>query len=162
MDHRHPGRQEWSRPDRHRRRRRPVRRFGLRHGRDRGITTLKERSGGTVSAAADEEDQGGNTEYTLWPKAGRDATVPAVATTPLSRCALGLAVRDLREARGLTIEALANAAAMHPTYLSSIERGRANPSWDKLTGLARALDIELSALVRNAEAHGDQRHRSAS
>jgi transcriptional regulator with XRE-family HTH domain len=40
---------------------------------------------------------------------------------------------------------------MHPTYLSGIERGIRNPTWDKLTALARALDIPVSALARDAE-----------
>ena len=32
---------------------------------------------------------------------------------------------------------------MHVTYLSGIERGKNNPSWTKLTGLATALDIPV-------------------
>jgi transcriptional regulator with XRE-family HTH domain len=64
---------------------------------------------------------------------------------------LGVAIRLLRRARRLTIENLAFAADMHPTYLSGIERGRRNPTWDKLTALARALDIPVSALARDAE-----------
>ena len=70
---------------------------------------------------------------------------------PPSRAALGRAVRQLRLERGMTIEGLAGAANMHPTYLSGIERGRYNPSWDKLASLAAALDVALSELVREAE-----------
>ena len=73
-----------------------------------------------------------------------------VRTTP-TNVNLGVAIRLLRSARRLTIEDLAFAAKMHPTYLSGIERGRRNPTWDKLTALARALDIPVSALVRDAE-----------
>jgi transcriptional regulator with XRE-family HTH domain len=40
---------------------------------------------------------------------------------------------------------------MHPTFLSAIERGQANPSWDKLAILAAALDTPLSGIVRDAE-----------
>jgi transcriptional regulator with XRE-family HTH domain len=75
---------------------------------------------------------------------------PAVHITP-TNAALGVAIRLLRRARRLTIEDLAFAAKMHPTYLSGIERGRRNPTWDKLTALARALDIPVSALARDAE-----------
>jgi transcriptional regulator with XRE-family HTH domain len=60
-------------------------------------------------------------------------------------------VRTLRQERKLTIEALAGDAAMHPTYLSGIERGQYNPSWSKLGALAAALGIELSELARAAE-----------
>ncbi len=64
---------------------------------------------------------------------------------------LGQAIRRLRKERRLTIEALAFAADMHPTYLSGIERGVRNPTWDKLTALAHTLGIPMSALVRDAE-----------
>ena len=64
---------------------------------------------------------------------------------------LGRAIRRLRLARRLSIESLAGDAYMHPTYLSAIERGNRNPTWTKLCGLASALDITISALVRAAE-----------
>lgn len=69
-----------------------------------------------------------------------------------SRIPLGQAIRRTRERRELTIEALADAAHMHWTYLSGIERGRENPSWDKLISIASALDIPISELVLLAEA----------
>jgi transcriptional regulator with XRE-family HTH domain len=64
---------------------------------------------------------------------------------------LGRAIRRLRQGRKATIEDLAHDADMHPTYLSGIERGRRNPTWDKITSLARTLDVPVSALVRDAE-----------
>jgi transcriptional regulator with XRE-family HTH domain len=64
---------------------------------------------------------------------------------------LGRAVRRLRKARGLKIEVLAFAAEMHPTYLSGIERGRRNPTWRKLCGLADALDVSVATLAWEAE-----------
>lgn len=64
---------------------------------------------------------------------------------------LGCAVRRLRHARRLTIEALAFKADMHPTYLSGIERGRRNPTWAKLCGLATGLDITVSRIALDAE-----------
>lgn len=64
---------------------------------------------------------------------------------------LGRAVRRLRKAHGLKIETLAFAAKMHPTYLSGIERGRRNPTWCKLCGLADALDVTVAALAGEAE-----------
>jgi transcriptional regulator with XRE-family HTH domain len=65
---------------------------------------------------------------------------------------LGRAIRRLRLARRLSIESLAGDSQMHPTYLSAIERGHRNPTWTKLCHLAQALDIEVSALARAAEA----------
>jgi transcriptional regulator with XRE-family HTH domain len=64
---------------------------------------------------------------------------------------LGQAVRRLRRARRLTIEALAFRADIHPTYLSAIERGKRNPSWAKLCGLAEGLHLSLSQIVQVAE-----------
>jgi transcriptional regulator with XRE-family HTH domain len=54
---------------------------------------------------------------------------------------LGRTVRRLRRAHRFTIEDLASAAGMHPTYLSGIERGVRNPTWSKLCGLADALEV---------------------
>lgn len=51
----------------------------------------------------------------------------------------------------MTIEDLAHAADIHPTYLSGIERGIRNPTWSKLANLAHGLDTPLSNLVRDAE-----------
>jgi transcriptional regulator with XRE-family HTH domain len=64
---------------------------------------------------------------------------------------LGQAVRHLRRARQLSIEALAFAAGMHPTYLGGIERGIANPTWRKVSDLADALDVSLSRIVQLTE-----------
>ncbi len=64
---------------------------------------------------------------------------------------LGQAIRRLRKERRLSIEALAFAADMHPTYLSGIERGVRNPTWERITSLARALDVPISTLVQTAE-----------
>jgi transcriptional regulator with XRE-family HTH domain len=64
---------------------------------------------------------------------------------------LGRAVRRLRKTHGVNIEDLALAAEMHPTYLSGIERGRRNPTWRKLCGLADALEVSVAALAAQAE-----------
>jgi transcriptional regulator with XRE-family HTH domain len=68
-----------------------------------------------------------------------------------TNAALGRAIRRLRKHRKLTIETLAHAADMHPTYLSGIERGLRNPTWSKLCGLATALGIPVSAVAAEAE-----------
>lgn len=70
---------------------------------------------------------------------------------PPTRAQLGRAVRRLRMSRRLSLEALAFAAEMHPTYLSNIERGQGNPTWSKLCGLAKALDMPISKIAAMAE-----------
>lgn len=76
------------------------------------------------------------------------ATAPTRAPT---NAALGRAIRRMRNARQLSIEALALDADMHPTYLSGIERGVRNPTWAKLCSLAEALDTPISTVAAEAE-----------
>ncbi|MDX6718527.1 MAG: hypothetical protein QOJ63_781, partial [Solirubrobacteraceae bacterium] len=72
-------------------------------------------------------------------------------TTSNDLTAIGAAVRSLRQARGMTLEALADAASMSVTYLSDIERGRSNPTIGKLGDLAIVLEIQVSELIARAE-----------
>jgi transcriptional regulator with XRE-family HTH domain len=51
----------------------------------------------------------------------------------------------------VSIEWLALAAEIHPTYLSGIERGLRNPSWRVLSALAGALEIPVADLARRVE-----------
>jgi transcriptional regulator with XRE-family HTH domain len=60
--------------------------------------------------------------------------------------------------RRLTIETLAHAANVHPTYLSAIERDIRNPSWTKVCALTNALEISIAVLTET-EAHIGARTR---
>lgn len=64
---------------------------------------------------------------------------------------LGKAVRQLREKRGLTQEALAHDAGVTTGTLSMIERGHSNPAWGTVRGIAEALDVSLAELARTAD-----------
>jgi len=81
--------------------------------------------------------------------------------TPPTKAELGAAIRRLRTDAGLTLEELAAAADMHVTYLSGIERGKNNPSWTKLAGLAEALGQPVSAIVDAAQAEAAGRDQPA-
>lgn len=63
---------------------------------------------------------------------------------------LGAAIRNLREDRDLSIEALAAEADLHAVSVTRIEGGKQNPTWLALANLATALDVELVELVRLA------------
>ena len=65
--------------------------------------------------------------------------------------ALGLAVRELRRARGMSQEELAQASGLHPAYISGIERGLRNPTWRSISRVGKALDVKLSELAARAE-----------
>lgn len=64
---------------------------------------------------------------------------------------LGRTIRRLRRARKLTIEELAFASEVHPTYVSGIERGTRNPSWEKACALAHGLGTTIAHLSAHAE-----------
>ena len=61
--------------------------------------------------------------------------------------AFGRVLRAARLARGLTQEALAEAAEMDRTYPSLLEHGKREPSLSVLLRLARALHCAPAALV---------------
>jgi transcriptional regulator with XRE-family HTH domain len=61
------------------------------------------------------------------------------------RC--GMAVRQRREAAGLSQEALADAAGLHRRYISLLERGQRNPSLELIAALAKRVAMTMGALV---------------
>lgn len=54
---------------------------------------------------------------------------------------IGKAVKAVRTAQGLTQEDLAAKADLHPTYISDVERGVRNPSWDVIARLAEGMGV---------------------
>jgi len=58
--------------------------------------------------------------------------------------ALGKAIRQLREERGMTQEALAQEAGITVGHMSMIERGHSNPTWSTIKGIAGALEISIA------------------
>ena len=65
--------------------------------------------------------------------------------------ALGQAIRHLRKERELSQEALGHLAEIHPTWISHIESGRANPAWGTVRRIANVFEIRLSEVVLLAE-----------
>ena len=61
---------------------------------------------------------------------------------------LGRRVRKLREAAGLTQEALAHAAGLHWTYVGQIERGERNLSFKNVLKLAQGLGVGPEELFK--------------
>ena len=59
----------------------------------------------------------------------------------------GLLVRGLREARGLSQEGLADAAGLHRTHISLIERGRRSVRLETVERLATALAVQPAELM---------------
>lgn len=67
-----------------------------------------------------------------------------------AQIALGLAIRELREDRGLSQEALASEVGLHRTYLGSVERGERNVSLNNIARVAAALGISAASLLERA------------
>jgi transcriptional regulator with XRE-family HTH domain len=60
---------------------------------------------------------------------------------------LGERIRTLRKAKSLSQERLAELAALHPTYISDIERGKVNASILTFEAVAGGLGLSLAELV---------------
>lgn len=60
-------------------------------------------------------------------------------------------IRSLRQARGWSLDNLAERAFLSPSTLSRIETGHRRIGLDQLTALARALGISLDQLVESAD-----------
>jgi transcriptional regulator with XRE-family HTH domain len=64
---------------------------------------------------------------------------------------LGKAIRQLREKRGLTQEAVAHEAGVTASTYGLIERGHSNPTWATVRDVATALGVSLGELAKLAE-----------
>ncbi len=56
-------------------------------------------------------------------------------------------VRSIRSDQGISQMALAERAGLHFTFVSSIERGRRNPTLTTICALAEGLNVDPSELV---------------
>lgn len=69
--------------------------------------------------------------------------MPDIKTT------FGKRLRELRENKGLTQEALAHEANLDRTYISSIERGVRNVSLENIERLASALGVKIKDFFKD-------------
>ena len=89
-------------------------------------------------------------------KAAAQETADAVATScglpePGLESVVGNKLRELRTERGLTLDVLARLTGMSRTLLGQIELGKTAPSVGVVWKLARAFDVQFSALLATAE-----------
>jgi transcriptional regulator with XRE-family HTH domain len=69
----------------------------------------------------------------------------------------GEVLREARQEKGLSQEALADSASLHRTYVGQVERGLKSPTLGAMKRLAEALGVELQALISAAERATAQR-----
>ena len=74
----------------------------------------------------------------------------AAVKTSSEEIQVATAVRDLRRVRNLSQRQLAGRMGVPRTYISKIENGKAMPTLSSLDRLARALNVDISALLRDA------------
>ncbi len=71
-------------------------------------------------------------------------------TTSAELRRIGRSIRAARLALGVSQESFAELAEIDRTYVSRIELGQVNVSWDSLSRVARALRLKPSALLMSA------------
>jgi transcriptional regulator with XRE-family HTH domain len=59
-----------------------------------------------------------------------------------------VAIRELRQKRGSSLESLAPKAGLALNTLSLSELGQANPTWETVKGIAAALDVSIADLAK--------------
>jgi transcriptional regulator with XRE-family HTH domain len=64
---------------------------------------------------------------------------------------LARALRQIREERKISRESIAHGANVSLTTISSIERGKSNPTWMTVRGIANALGISMTELIARVE-----------
>lgn len=65
---------------------------------------------------------------------------------------LGKAVEEVRHTAEMSQQDLATRSGLHLTYVSKLEAGQRNPTFETLADLGAGLGISAATLVRRAEA----------
>lgn len=86
----------------------------------------------------------------LQPAIALVADQPSAAEPKDDSLQVASAVRDLRRIRNLSQRQLAARMGVPRTYISKIENAKAMPTLSSLDRLARALQVDISALLRDA------------
>ena len=75
---------------------------------------------------------------------------------PLDKIALGKKLRDARQSKGYTQQALAEIADIGNVYLGEIERGSKMPSLNIFVKLIEALDVSADYILRDELTSGKE------
>lgn len=86
---------------------------------------------------------------------GRSCPAVAAPVKSPEHAALGAAIRELREERGLTQEDFALDIGLHRNYYGACERGEVNVSWGNLLRIAAGLGVRMSDIVELYERRVD-------
>lgn len=64
---------------------------------------------------------------------------------------IGARVKEIRTKRGITQDQLSERVEINPKYLSSIERGKENPTLNTLIKLSQSLEVKLDEIFSFVE-----------
>jgi len=64
---------------------------------------------------------------------------------------IGARIKDIRNRKRVTQEQLSESVGINPKYLSSIERGKENPTLNTLLKLVRSLDVNLDEIFSDIQ-----------
>jgi transcriptional regulator with XRE-family HTH domain len=78
----------------------------------------------------------------------------AMEASTTTRLSLGAKIREHRKARGLTLTELAEQCEISPSFLSQIERDKANPSVSTLKTIAKVFGVSLGSFFEEEASSG--------
>jgi len=73
---------------------------------------------------------------------------------------IGARIKEIRTKKGITQEGLSERMEINPKYLSSIERGKENPTLNTLIKLSESLEVDLGEIFSFVEAEDPNRRKS--
>ncbi len=73
---------------------------------------------------------------------------------------IGIRIAEIRKQKGLTQEALAGIMEVSPKYLSSIERGKENPTLNMLINIADSLEVDLGQIFTFIQIEDPKRRKA--
>ena len=76
-----------------------------------------------------------------------DATTASTTVEGVSSEKLGSRVRELRRAKGMTLNGLAESSGVSRSMISKVERGEKNPTLVVAAGISEGLDVSISQLM---------------
>jgi transcriptional regulator with XRE-family HTH domain len=73
---------------------------------------------------------------------------------------IGSRIQEIRNTKGLTQDQLSEKVGISSKYLSSIERGKENPTLNTILKLARSLDVKLDEFFIHLEIENPAKRKS--
>lgn len=73
---------------------------------------------------------------------------------------IGARIKELRAKKGITQERLSERMEINPKYLSSIERGKENPTLNTLIKLSESLEVDIGEIFSFVEAEDPHKRKS--